>query len=95
MGKIQGGETNASSTTSNNYDRAPSISTPDAGTFEGIIAAAIRVDKLGECLQNQIPPEYEGFVSAVNNRGLVLSSANLSHIGKSIFDTDLNPIIPS
>lgn len=34
--KIPGGETNASSTTSNNYDRAPNISTPDAGTFEGI-----------------------------------------------------------
>ncbi len=95
MGKNPGGEINASSTTSNNYDRAPNIATPDAGTFEGIIAAAIRVDKLGEYLQNQIPPEYKGFVGVVNSRGLVLSSANLSHIGKSIFDTDLNPIVPS
>ncbi|HZH38953.1 MAG TPA: hypothetical protein VEX17_02705, partial [Bacillales bacterium] len=96
IGKNPGGEINSSSTTaSNNYDRAPHIATPNAGTFEGIIAAAIRVDKLGEYLQNQIPPEYKGFVGVVNSRGLVLSSANLSHIGKSIFDTDLNPIIPS
>ncbi|HYO06907.1 MAG TPA: histidine kinase dimerization/phospho-acceptor domain-containing protein, partial [Phototrophicaceae bacterium] len=96
MGKNPDGEINATSTTtSNNYNSAPNIASPDADTFKGIIAAAIRVDKLGEYLQNQIPPEYKGFVGVVNSRGLVLSSANLSHIGKSIFDTDLNPIIPS
>ncbi len=95
MVKNQGGEINASATTSNNYDRAQNVLNTDSGTFGGIISAAIRVDKLGEYLQNQIPTEYKGFVGVVNSRGFILSSANLSHIGKSIFDTDLNPIIPS
>ncbi len=76
-------------------DMLPNTTPSSVGAFEGIIAAAIRVDELGKYLQNQIPPEYNGFVGVVNGIGTILSSANLSHIGKSIFETDMSPIIPT
>jgi signal transduction histidine kinase len=95
MGKNIGGEINFSLATADSHDGASNTHISESGAFKGIIAAAIRVDTLGEYLQDQIPPEYKGFVGVVNGRGIILSSTNLSHIGKSIFDTDLNPIIPS
>ncbi len=85
---------NDSTATADNNNILTNISTPADGIFEGIIAVAIKVDELGEYLQNLIPPKYSGFVGVASNRGTILSSANLSHIGKNIFDTDLNPIIP-
>jgi hypothetical protein len=68
MSKTIEGGINSSVTTDNNYDRIFNSPTSEAGTFNGIIAAAIRVDRLGEYLQSQIPPEYKGFVGMVNNR---------------------------
>jgi hypothetical protein len=53
------------------------------------------VDELGKYLQNQIPRQYNGFVGVVNSRDIMLSSANPRHIGKSIFDIDMNPILPA
>jgi signal transduction histidine kinase len=88
-------QTNASAETNGNDYMTTNVSTYAAGTFEGVIAAAIRVDELGGYLQNQIPNEYNGFVGVVNSNGIMLSSANLSHIGKSIFGIDINPILPA
>ena len=80
-----GDQINASAVTSSNNSFLTNISTSTAaGTFEGIIAAAIRVDELGEYLQHQIPPEYNGFVGVVNNMGTILSSANKPHWKKHI-----------
>ncbi len=86
---------NVSAATSGNDHSLTNISSNVAGKFKGVIAASIRIDKLGEYLQSQIPSEYNGFVGVVNSRGIILSSANQSQIGKNIFVTDLNPIIPA
>ena len=87
---------NVSAAASGNVHLLANMSAPTlAEKFKGVIAVAIRVDKLGEYLQSQIPSEYNGFVGVVNSRGIILSSANQSQIGKNIFVTDLNPIIPA
>jgi signal transduction histidine kinase len=88
-------QTNAIAETTGKGNISTNISTSAVGRFEGIIAAAIRVDELGRYLQSQIPPEYNGIVGVVDSKGMMLSSSNLSHIGKNVFETNMSPFIPS
>jgi len=65
------------------------------GEFKGVVAAAIRLEVLGNFLQSQISPKYEGQVGLLDRNGIVLYSANHTNNGKDIFGDEIQSQIPA
>jgi len=64
------------------------------GQFRGVVAAAIRLEVLGNFLQNQISPKYGGQVGMIDSNGIILYSSNHAFIGKDVFGTEFQSLIP-
>jgi signal transduction histidine kinase len=64
-------------------------------TFNGVIVAAIEVNTLGRLVQEQLVPDYKSSVGLMDRDGVILhSSSSPQHIGKNVFDPELQANIP-
>ena len=73
------------------------VATPifdSGGQFKGVIGAGIRLQVLGQFLENQISPEFSGQVGMMDRNGVVLYSNNVEMIGTNIFDDKIQSQIP-
>lgn len=64
------------------------------GQFRGVVVAAIRLEVLGNFLQNQISPKYGGQIGMIDNNGIILYSSNHAFIGKDVFGGEFQSLIP-
>lgn len=64
------------------------------GQFKGVVAAAIRLEVLGNFLQSQISPNYAGQAAMMDRNGVILYSSNPDNIGKDVFGDELQSKIP-
>jgi signal transduction histidine kinase len=61
------------------------VSSQDTGNFIGVVVAGIRLDGLGEFLQNELSPEFQSTIGMLDREGVILYTANQSFISKSVF----------
>lgn len=53
--------------------------------FEGIVAAGIRSDAIGDFLQSQLSPKLQSEVMLLDNTGIILYSKDPQYVGKNVF----------
>ena len=64
------------------------------GEFKGVVAAAIRLEVLGNFLQSQISPKYAGNIGMMDRNGIILYSRNHELIGKDVFGEEFQAFLP-
>lgn len=67
----------------------------DAGTFNGVVVAAVDVRQMGSFLQSQIPAKYAGSVGLMDSHGAILYSQNTNLIGKKAFGPEFQSLLLS
>jgi signal transduction histidine kinase len=63
--------------------------------FQGTIVAAVDAMTLGSILKSQLLPEFNGTVSLVDNKGIILYADNPAFVGKYIFEKEFQSTISS
>ena len=53
--------------------------------FEGLVAAGVRTEALGDYLESQISPNLKGQVGITDHTGIILHSRESEHVGKNVF----------
>ncbi|MDQ4073895.1 MAG: sensor histidine kinase [Thermoproteota archaeon] len=76
----------------NNYD--VNINSTDENGFEGVITAAIRIDVIGEILQDMIPSKYNGTVGLVDPEGTILYTSNKTLVGSNVNEDRFQSLLP-
>jgi signal transduction histidine kinase len=76
------------------YEENP-ISGVSQRIFDGVVAAAIELNTLGQYLQNQIAPSFRSAIGILDYNGTVLYSANESMIGTSVFSNSFQSSLPA
>lgn len=64
-----------------------------AGTFNGVIVAAVDILRMGSFLQSQIPAKYAGAVGLMDSHGVILYSQNAPLIGKKAFGPEFQSLL--
>jgi signal transduction histidine kinase len=77
-----------------NTSKANTSSSKDV-QFDGVMAAGISIDRLGDFLQSTVPEKYNSSVGLFDNDGTILyTSANQSLIGLNAFEEELRSVLP-
>ncbi len=63
--------------------------------FQGTIVAAVDAMTLGSILKSQLLPEFNGTVSLVDNKGIILYADNPAFVGTYIFEKEFQSTISS
>jgi signal transduction histidine kinase len=76
------------------YISRPIVS-QDAGRFLGIVVAGIRLDGLGEFLENELAPEFRSTIGMLDRDGIVLYTSNQSLISEGVFGNEFQRSLPA
>lgn len=66
-----------------------------AGLFEGVLVAAVRVDVLGNFLQSQVSEQMEGQVGVIDRNGIIIYYPDSEYIENSVFDVEYQSLLRS
>ena len=75
------------------YKNTNNGSKPNA--FQGTIVAAVNAITVGSILKSQLLPQFNGTVSLVDNKGIMLYADNPAFVGKYIFGKEFQSTISS
>ncbi len=70
------------------------INNNNSSVFNGVVASAIDLDRLGQVLQSQLSTKYGSTLGMVDRNGLILYSSNATYIGKDVFGDEFQSILP-
>lgn len=57
----------------------------DNGNFEGVLAASIKADTLGQLVQSKLSPEIESSIGIIDPNGVIIYTANSEYVGENLF----------
>lgn len=64
--------------------------------FNGVIVAGIPISKIGQFAKNHLVPGYNSTIGIMDRNGLILYSGDSTKfVGKKIFDTEIQSLLPS
>jgi len=64
-------------------------------SFEGVIVASIAAKTLGNYLEGQIHPKFNGDIAFMDRNGTIIYTQNQTYIGKDFFGNEFQPYIKS
>jgi signal transduction histidine kinase len=70
------------------------INNNNSSVFNGVVASAIDLDRLGQVLQSQLSTKYGSTLGMIDRNGLILYSSNATYIGKDVFGDEFQSILP-
>lgn len=66
-----------------------------SSTFKGVIVSAISAHRLGNFLEDQVHPKFNGDISFLDRNGTIIHTANKTYIGKNYFGNDFQKYLKS
>jgi hypothetical protein len=63
--------------------------------FNGAVASAIEIDRLGRFLQGQLSPKFESSFGMTDRNGTILYTSNTTYIGKNVFGNEFQASLPA
>ncbi|HVX03279.1 MAG TPA: histidine kinase dimerization/phospho-acceptor domain-containing protein, partial [Nitrososphaera sp.] len=91
----QGGRTITTATAAGDNNSSSGGGQTGAGTFNGVVVAAVDVRQMGRFLQSQIPAKYAGSVGLMDSHGAILYSQNTTLIGKKVTGPEFQSLLLS
>lgn len=64
-------------------------------SFDGVIVASVAAKTLGNFLEAQIHPKFNGDIAFIDRNGTIIYTQNQSYIGNDIFGNDFQPYLKS
>jgi signal transduction histidine kinase len=72
-----------------------SQSNSNSTTFKGVIVASIAAKTLGNYLEGQVHPKFNGDIAFVDRNGTIIYTQNQTYIGKNFFENEFQSYLKS
>ncbi|NAL78316.1 sensor histidine kinase [Nitrososphaera sp. AFS] len=73
-----------------------SINGDDNGTFTGLVVASVRLRALGDFLNNQLSPQFNGTIGLLDRNGIILyATGGQQYAGENVFGNNFQSVLSS